>query len=157
MQRKLTDDQKLHIGEMYASGEYWTMERLAQQYQVSRRTIHRVLKDLGLIREKVELSPGSARIVELVRSLGLDEHSLYQALNQPVMSRDNMVAVLAAMPYPDIEALFADVVQRKHQNNHGTVPNASSLAHPAGEPAADRAEDAAVPDLRQPVAGDPGH
>jgi hypothetical protein len=143
---KLTDDQKLHIGECYASG-VWTQDRLAELYDVSRKTIYRILLDLGLLQPKEgALSPGSARIVELVRSLGLDEHNLYQALNQPVMSRDNMVAVLAAMELPDIETLFNDVVQRKHLANHGTIPNDSPLAtHPDDGTAAEGRQDAPVP------------
>jgi hypothetical protein len=127
-QSKLTDDHKLHIGECYSSGA-WTQDRLAELYDVSRKTIYRVLSDLGLLQPREDvLSPGSARIVELVRSLGLDEHSLYQALNQPVLSRDNMVAVLAKMELADIEVLFNDVVQQKHLANHGTIPNESQLA-----------------------------
>lgn len=127
-QSKLTDDQKLHIGECYSSDGFWTQDKLAETYNVSRKTIYRVLNELGLLSPKESLSPGSARIVELVRSLGLDEQSLYQALNQPVLSRDNMVAVLAKMDLPDIETLFNDVVQHKHLNNHGTIPNDSQLA-----------------------------
>lgn len=131
-QSKLTDDQKLHIGECYSSDEFWTQDKLAATYNVHRKTIYRVLLDLGLLKAKENvLSPGSARIVELVRSLGLDEHSLYQALNQPVLSRDNMVAVLAKMELQDIEQLFADAVQQKHLANHGTIPDESQLAaHP---------------------------
>lgn len=126
---KLTDDQKLHIGECYSSDQFWTQDKLAETYNVSRKTIYRVLTDLGLLKPReVVLSPGSARIVELVHSLGLDEHSLYQALNQPVLSRDNMVAVLAKMELKDIESLFADAVQLKHLNNHGSIPNESPLA-----------------------------
>lgn len=117
-QRKLTDDHKLHIGQCYASG-VWTQDRLAELYQVSRKTIYRVLSELGLLKlpENV-MSPGSARIVEVVRSLGLDEHTVEAALNTPVLSRDNMIKVLARMELADIETLFNDVVQLKFENNH---------------------------------------
>lgn len=130
-QRKLTDDHKLHIGECYASG-VWTQDRLAELYDVSRKTIYRVLSELDLLKppENV-LSPASGRIVEVVRSLGLDEHSIEQALNTPVLSRDNMIAVLAKMELADIETLFNDVVQQKHLNNHGPTHEPEPASPPA--------------------------
>lgn len=129
-QRKLTDDHKLHIAQCYTSGA-WTQDGLAKLYNVSRKTIYRVLHEAGVLEVKESLSPGSARIVEVVRSLGLDEHTVEAALNTPVLSRDNMVAVLAKMELADIETLFNDVVQQKHLNNHGPTHEPEPASPPA--------------------------
>jgi len=129
-QSKLTDDHKLHIAQCYSSGA-WTQDRLAELYDVSRKTIYRVLHECGVLTEKEVLSPGSARIVEVVKAHGLDAKSLEAALNTAVLSRDNMILVLAKMDLADIETLFNDVVQQKHLNNHGPTHEPQPLDTPA--------------------------
>lgn len=144
-QSKLTDEQKLHIAECYTSDQFWTQDKLASTYHVSRKTIYRVLLDLGVLQPKESLAPGSARIVEVVKAHGLDAETLILALNQPILSRDNMLAVLAKMDLPDLHTLFADVVQLKHQNNHGPTPHAQPPADPGVRAADPGLDDAAVP------------
>lgn len=144
-QSKLTDDHKLHIAQCYSSGA-WTQDRLAELYDVSRKTIYRVLLEAGVLEVKESLSPGSARIVEVVRSLGLDAKTLEAALNTPALTRDNMVAVLAKLELADLNVLFADVVQCKHLNNHGIKTDVHQPDSHGGS-AAESDQDAAVPDV----------
>lgn len=119
---KLTDAQKQHICACYtAPNSLWTQDALSALYSVSRKTIYRVLQQAGVLPTPQVLSPGSARIVEVAKAHGLDAEQLAQVLDAPLLSRNNMIAVLAKMDYPDLKVLFDDVVQLKHQNNHGTV------------------------------------
>lgn len=128
-QSKLTDDQKLHIAECYTSDPFWTQAKLAETYGVHRKTIYRALHECGVLEVKEVLSPGSARIVELVRAAGLDADGLAMVLQQPAMTRDNMVLVLAQLDIDHIKQLFEDVVQLKLMNNRG--PSHEPTAAPA--------------------------
>ena len=144
---KLTESQKDHVVQSYQGGGQWTQDRLAELYGVSRKTIYRILQQAGVLETPQLLSPGSARIVELVRARGLDADLLEQALDQPILSRNNMIAVLAALPLTELQVLFADVIQRKHLNNPGTLLHVPNHPDFATEPAVVRPEDAVVPDL----------
>lgn len=116
---KLTDDQKLHIAECYQGGT-WKQEDLAKLYNVSRKTIYRALLELDVLgtphvpaEQPYLLDPASARIVEVVKAHGLDAETLYQTLNAPALTRENIILTLANLSLGDIHALLQDVIATK--------------------------------------------
>lgn len=111
---KLTDRQKLEIAEFYKHQQY-TQEGLAELFRVDRKTIYRVLLSFGLLTGAPKLSPGSARIVELVKSYGLDADSLHQVLETPALTLDNIVVYLAGLKQTDLDQLIDAVTAAKTQ------------------------------------------
>lgn len=93
---KLNDKQKARVIELVDAGKA-TQQQIANYFNVSQRTIHRVLVEAGRVNTGNHLSERDKDCLALVRTYGLTAPQLKQTLDSPALTADNMVQVVSDM------------------------------------------------------------
>lgn len=93
---KLNDKQKARVIELVDAGKA-TQQQIANYFNVSQRTIHRVLVEAGRVNTGNHLSDRDKDCLALIRTYGLTAPQLKEILDRPALTADNMVQVVSGM------------------------------------------------------------
>ncbi len=93
---KLNDKQKARVIELVESGKA-TQQQIANYFNVSQRTIHRVLVEAGMVHTGNHLSDRDKDCLKIIREYGLSATQLKEILERPALTADNMVRVVSDM------------------------------------------------------------
>lgn len=112
---KLTNAEKKEVIKMFS--EYGEQQQnIARHFNVSQRTIYRVLHEAGLVGLKTDsLSDEDRKILNVVRSHGLTAEQADHALRQPAMTPSNIRNQLARLSQADLGEFFTSVLLTKIQ------------------------------------------
>lgn len=93
---KLNDKQKARVIELVDAGKA-TQQQIANYFNVSQRTIHRVLVEAGRVNTGNHLSERDKDCLALVRTYGLTAPQLKETLDSPALTANNMMQVVSDM------------------------------------------------------------
>lgn len=112
---KLNEKQKDRVVELHAQDV--KQSDIAYCFGVSRRTVQRALVERGVLQTQRQRSEEDEQILKIVRDRGLSPIGLKQALGSPVLSPENVRAVLTNMTSEQLGTYFYSVVQEKVLRN----------------------------------------
>lgn len=102
---KLNDHQKARVLELHDSGKC-TQRQIAEFFNVSPRTIHRVLEEAGRIKTRRLLTDQEKDILALVQASGLSVDEAKECLTRPALTPGNVVQVVASMDDQELGAFL---------------------------------------------------
>ena len=108
----LTDEQKRVIKVAYMGGR--TMESLAKDFKVSRRTIGRVLEEQGIVSEIKKSREQNQEFLDLLRKYNVQTpEQLERIFNTPVLVLPNVLAFLQEANDSELAYLFYEAALSK--------------------------------------------
>jgi hypothetical protein len=120
----LSEHAKSSIGDAYLAKK--TQDELALIWGVSRRTIHRVLVEEGLIipgKTKRSLTSDEEKILKTLKENNINHAELVKRLKAPTINPKNIVSTLGAIgssQYDHIMAMVAGARQSTFEGSHAT-------------------------------------
>lgn len=130
----LTDAQKDLIASWYKQ-KLFNQKQLAKQYQVSERTINRVLEEKGLATPVARIKGEAYQVMQVLKGYNMNVEQLKAALAAPALTMDNVQRFLNTCSKEQLAALFytsglvkiAEMVPTKaRQSEQGAVHAAVS-------------------------------
>lgn len=113
----LNEHQKDQIARLYESKQH-TQKELADMFGVSTRTIGRVFLERGVITPQQRYDRENKKIIEIVRSYGLDSERLSQALASPALTPNNIKKYLSKLPREARVSLFYTLEMQEIHSEH---------------------------------------
>lgn len=108
---KLNDAQKARVIELLDQG--MRQQTIADYFNVSTRTIYRILEESGRITTRRHLSDQEKDFLVLMRETGLSVPEVRERLNQMPLTPANIRAVLVRMDSQELGAYFMGVMRDK--------------------------------------------
>lgn len=117
-QAKLNDHQKARVIELVEAGKA-TQQEIAAYFNVSPRTITRVLDEHGMIHTRRTLSDKEQDFLALMRETSLSVPEVRERLSQPVLTASTLVQAVANMDETQLGGFLMSVAKyrlvREHQ------------------------------------------
>lgn len=108
---KLNDAQKARVVELVE--QKLPQTTVAQFFNVSPRTIARVLEESGMIYTRRTLSDQEKDFLALMKEYSLSVTEVREHLNTPAMTNANINALLSSLTETQLGALFASTVRKQ--------------------------------------------
>lgn len=128
MRHRLNDTQKAFIVDGYTRLDY-TQDQLAAKYNVSRRTIQRVLLEKKIICTLNRVTDADLAILNAAKAAGIQSaQHLHTVIHAPALTRPNVERFLALLSHDELATIFynsalakiAEVVSQGQQLNGAT-------------------------------------